>query len=101
MFCSAVRDTRFPRSQALQDLLDIIKKHPTFGKDAGTALVTIAEAIRDNASQEEIAILIKSTVSQEAYVRNASLQCLQVRVMVRYNAIFNKSPFPILLRCWI
>lgn len=79
--CS-VRDTKFPRPEALQDLLDIIKKHPTFGKDAATALVTIAEAMRVNASEEEIAILIKSTVSQEAYLRNASLQCLQVRMGV-------------------
>lgn len=73
-------DHSFPRSQTLQDILDIIRIYPSLGKDASSVLIALGEAMRANASIVETNVLIKNTVAGEAYVRNSSLQCLQVCV---------------------
>lgn len=41
-----------------------------------------------NASSAEIAVLIKGTLAQESYVRNASLQSLQVRNVSDFDPVF-------------
>ncbi|KAH8110478.1 ARM repeat-containing protein [Phellopilus nigrolimitatus] len=70
-------DHKFPRSQTISDLLYVIKKHPTLGKDSSSALIALGEAIHVNATLEEIDVLVKSTLASEVYVRNSALQCLQ------------------------
>ncbi|KAL5483042.1 GCN1 [Sanghuangporus weigelae] len=70
-------DVRFPRSRILSDLLHIIKKYPSLGKDASSVLIGIGEAINVNSTLDEIRILVESTLASEAYVRNSALQCLQ------------------------
>lgn len=75
---TAFSDQKFPRSQSLTNLLRIIKRHPSLGKDASSVLIGIGEAIRINSTPEENNILISSTLAEEVYVRNSALQCLQV-----------------------
>ena len=45
---------------------------------ATDTLIDLGQAIFGNATSEEITLLIDSTLVQEAYARNASLQALQV-----------------------
>ena len=74
-----VSDLKFPRAQTLQNLLHIIKKYPSIGKDASSVLIGLGEAIHVNASPDETSVLVKNTIAAEVYVRNSALQCLQVR----------------------
>lgn len=46
-------------------------------KSAASALINLGEAIKLNATLDEITALLKGTLSQEVVVRNASLQALQ------------------------
>ncbi|KAI5120166.1 hypothetical protein M0805_008433 [Coniferiporia weirii] len=70
-------DRKFPRSRSLSDLLAVIKKNPSLGKDASSVLIALGEAIHVNSTTEEIAILVKSALASEVYVRSSALQCLQ------------------------
>lgn len=76
---SSVADPRFPRAQILQDMLDIIRLYPSLGKDASSVVIALGEAIRGNVARDEINVLTKNLVAGEVYVRNAAMQCLQVR----------------------
>lgn len=71
-------DQKYPRLETLSNLLQIVRKHPTLGKDASSALIAVGEAIHRNVTPEEIDVLIKSTLVSETYARSSALQCLQV-----------------------
>lgn len=75
---SPVSDLSFPRLVSIQNILHIIRGQPKLAKDAVSALVDAGEAIHQNATREEISVLIRATLAQEVYVRNACLQSLQV-----------------------
>ena len=71
-------DTAFPRPQILHGLLHAIRTQPKLSKEGSSALIDLGQAISLNATSEEITLLLDSTLVQEAYARNASLQALQV-----------------------
>ncbi len=71
-------DTTFPRPQILHGLLHAIRTQPKLSKEGSSALIDLGQAISPNATSEEITLLLDSTLVQEAYARNASLQALQV-----------------------
>jgi hypothetical protein len=71
-------DAAFPRSQIIRGLLHAILTHPRLSKESSSALIDLGQAISHDATTEEIALLLESTLVQEAYARNASLQTLQV-----------------------
>lgn len=71
-------DTAFPRPQILHGLLHSIRTQPKLSKEGSSALIDLGQAISRNATSEEITLLLDSTLVQEAYARNASLQALQV-----------------------
>lgn len=93
-----VSDRRFPRSQTLLDMLQIIKRYPSLGKDASSVLIGLGEAIHVNAALNEIDVLIKSTIAAEVYVRNSALQCLQVKLKSAFTGSFSHESFT---RLWI
>jgi hypothetical protein len=55
-----------------------MRTQPRLSKESSSALVDLGQAISHNATSEEITLLLQSTLVQEAYARNASLQTLQV-----------------------
>jgi hypothetical protein len=73
-----VADAAFPRSQVIRGLLHAMRTQPKLSKESSSALIDLGEAISGNATSEETTLLIESTLVQEAYARNASLQALQV-----------------------
>ena len=75
---SSVSDLTFPRGQALNDLIHIVKKHPSLGQEAASALIELSQAIYETASASDVDILIRNTLNQEVYVRNTCLQSIQV-----------------------
>ncbi|KAN0130768.1 ARM repeat-containing protein [Lactarius tabidus] len=70
-------DTAFPRPQILHGLLHSIRTQPKLSKEGSSALIDLGQAISHNATSEEITLLLDSTLVQEVYARNASLQALQ------------------------
>ena len=58
-------DHSFSRSQTLQDISDIIKIYPSFGKDASSVLIALGEAMRANARIVETNVLIKNAVARK------------------------------------
>lgn len=71
------QDDAYPRLETIEDLLKIISTQPRLAKDASSALADLGTAIRDVATPEEIAAIIKGTLSGESNVRNSALQALQ------------------------
>ena len=63
----------------MRTLLHIIKKHSQLSKEATSSLVDLGQSIHENATSDELQLLITSTLTQEVYVRNACLQAIQVR----------------------
>jgi hypothetical protein len=55
-----------------------MRTQPKLSKGSSSALIDLGQAISGNATSEETALLLSSTLVQEAYARNASLQALQV-----------------------
>jgi len=55
-----------------------MRTQPKLSKESSSALIDLGEAISGNATSEESTLLLESTLVQEAYARNASLQALQV-----------------------
>lgn len=80
---SSVSDEIFPRKKALENLTLIIKRYPQLGQDAASVLLAITEAIHTNATAEEINVSLQNTLASEVYVRNSSLQSLQVSRPIR------------------
>lgn len=71
-------DATFPRPQIIRGLLHAMRTQPKLSKGSSSALIEIGQAISGNATGEETALLLESTLVQEAHARNASLQALQV-----------------------
>ncbi|PWN28930.1 ARM repeat-containing protein [Jaminaea rosea] len=70
-------DVRFPRSEMIDDLVAIVKKHSRLARDAVGALRSMGEAIKDSALPIEISKLLSHTLAQETYVRLGALQAIQ------------------------
>ncbi|CAG8500654.1 3053_t:CDS:10 [Acaulospora colombiana] len=66
-----------PRTEMIQALLLVIKNYPKLAKTARTALISLCEAIEDNATEKELDALFAGLLSAEAYVRHACLQALE------------------------
>ncbi|TFK50812.1 ARM repeat-containing protein [Heliocybe sulcata] len=75
--CSQFGDPAFPRKGVMTDLMHAIRSQPRLAKDASSALIDTAQAVSESATPEEAAILLRGTLQQEVYVRNACLQALQ------------------------
>ncbi|KAF7968614.1 hypothetical protein HWV62_30003 [Athelia sp. TMB] len=75
--CGEFSDSAYPRKQTIEILLHIIRQQPKLTKEASSALVDLGEALHATASREEIDTLVKGTLHQEVYVRNACLQTIQ------------------------
>ncbi|KZT22524.1 ARM repeat-containing protein [Neolentinus lepideus HHB14362 ss-1] len=75
--CSEFGDSAFPRKGIMADLIHAIRSQPRLAKDASSALIDTAQAVSESATPEESAILLRGTLQQEVYVRNACLQALQ------------------------
>ncbi|TFY63660.1 hypothetical protein EVJ58_g3122 [Rhodofomes roseus] len=70
-------DPAYPRRRTCEDLLYVIKNQPKLAKDAASALIDIGQSMHSTATLEEIQALLRGTLQQEVYVRNACLQTLQ------------------------
>ncbi|CAL1711997.1 unnamed protein product [Somion occarium] len=70
-------DPVFPRTRTINDLLHTIRYQPKLAKDASSTLIEIAQAMLTNATRKEVEVLLRGSLSQEVYVRNACLQALQ------------------------
>ena len=71
------RDSRFPRIAFVDDLVRIVSTQTQLAKDAVGTLRSLGEAMKMNASANEIDRLLFHTLADEAYVRAGSLQALQ------------------------
>lgn len=60
------------------DLFATLVGYPSLSRTASTALSDLGESIKDNATAEEIAALLDGALTEEAFVRLAALQALQV-----------------------
>ncbi|EKM53603.1 uncharacterized protein PHACADRAFT_125439 [Phanerochaete carnosa HHB-10118-sp] len=69
--------TAFPRKQTMENLLFVIRQQPKLAKDASSALIDIGQAVQSSVKPEELQVLLRGTLIQEVYVRNACLQTLQ------------------------
>lgn len=74
----AVSQTAFPRKQTMENILFVIRQQPKLAKDASFALIDIGQAVQSSVKPEELRVLLRGTLIQEVYVRNACLQTLQV-----------------------
>lgn len=71
-------NTSFPRQDMAEILIFAIGKYSIFSKDASSSLITLGQAIQSNATLTDISVLIRGTLADEVYVRNACLQSSQV-----------------------
>lgn len=78
---NTVADTAFPRLLVLEGLLHALRYQLKLTKEASSTLIDVGQAIFPNVTSEETTMLLQSTLYQEAHVRNASLQALQVRFL--------------------
>jgi len=76
-----VADPAFPRPQVIRGLLHAMRTQPKLSKESSSTLIDLGQAVSGNATSEETTLLIDSTLVQEAYARNASLQALQVIIL--------------------
>lgn len=75
----SVSEQAYPRRRTCEDLLHVIKSQPKLAKDAASTLIEIGQSMQSTATPDEIQALLRGTLQQEVYVRNACLQTLQVR----------------------
>ena len=75
--CGEFEDDTYPRLPTVRQLVSVIQNHPKLARDASSALVDLAAAIKDVATPEEIKEMISGTLSKDSNVRNAALQALQ------------------------
>lgn len=71
-------ETAFPRLAMIGDLLAALGGYPTLSRTATTALADLGEAIKDNATRDEINALLDGAMTEEASVRFACMQAVQV-----------------------
>lgn len=60
------------------DLLATLIGYPTLSRIATTALADLGQAVKDNATREEINALLDGALTEEATVRFACMQAIQV-----------------------
>ncbi|KAG8955662.1 translational activator of GCN4 [Tulasnella sp. 424] len=70
-------NTSFPRQDMAEILIFAIGKYSIFSKDASSSLITLGQAIQSNATLTDISVLVRGTLADEVYVRNACLQSSQ------------------------
>ncbi|GAA5862432.1 hypothetical protein JCM1840_004179 [Sporobolomyces johnsonii] len=70
-------DTAFPRLLMIGDLFATLVGYPSLSRTASAALSDLGEAIKMNATPEEIAAILDGALTEEAFVRLAALQALQ------------------------
>ncbi|KAK4052868.1 translational activator of GCN4 [Microbotryomycetes sp. JL221] len=70
-------ETAFPRVEMIKDLLACLVGYPALGRTATTALADVCEAIKLNASSDEIAAVLDGAMTEETAVRFACVQALQ------------------------
>lgn len=75
-----VSQTAYPREQTMENLLFVIRQQPKLAKGASSALIDIGQAVQSSVTPEELRVLLRGTLIQEVYVRNACLQALQVGI---------------------
>ncbi|KAH7334649.1 translational activator GCN1 [Rhizoctonia solani] len=75
--CGEFSNPAYPRTEAARSLIYIVGNVPKAAKSAVSALVDLGQSISANVTEEETNVLLRSTLAQEAYVRNACLQALQ------------------------
>ncbi|KAJ7672704.1 armadillo-type protein [Mycena rosella] len=75
--CGEFSDTAFPRKQAMEILLHVIRQQPKLSKEGSSALVDLGEVAHVSASRDELDVLLNGMLIQEVYVRNSCLQALQ------------------------
>ncbi|KAI9312237.1 armadillo-type protein [Dichotomocladium elegans] len=77
--CANANSTLWPRKEMLASLLFSIKEHPQNSKSAKSSLVALCEAMCESeVERDEIDTLFKGLLSDEAMVRNAALQGLDI-----------------------
>ncbi|KAI5983714.1 armadillo-type protein [Pisolithus albus] len=74
---SEFMDTNFPRKDAMEHLVHVIKLQPRLSKEASSVLIDLGEAIQATATYAEMSVLIHGTLNQETHVRNSCLQAIQ------------------------
>ncbi|KAI6117782.1 armadillo-type protein [Pisolithus croceorrhizus] len=74
---SEFMDTGFPRKDAMEHLVRVIKLQPRLSKEASSVLIDLGEAIQATATYAELSVLIHGTLSQETHARNSCLQAIQ------------------------
>jgi hypothetical protein len=72
-----VSDPVYPRIDVLEGLAHIVGRQPKLSREAVAVLVEVGEAIHESSTREEQGTLLRHTMAQEVYVRNAVLQALQ------------------------
>lgn len=60
------------------DLLAALIGYPTLSRAATTALADVGKAIKDNSTRQEINALLDGALTEEASVRFACMQAIQV-----------------------
>ncbi|GAA5915522.1 hypothetical protein JCM6882_005925 [Rhodosporidiobolus microsporus] len=70
-------DTAFPRLTLIGDLFAALVGYPSLSRTASAALADLGDAIKDNATAEEIQALLDGGLTEEAFVRLSALQGLQ------------------------
>lgn len=82
-----VSQPAFPRKQTMENLIHVIRQQPKLARDASSILIDIGQSVHPNVSPDELKVLLRGTLLQEVYVRNACLQALQVCSRHRSRAI--------------
>lgn len=79
MLLFVVASHAYPRLQAINNLIHVIRQQPSLRKDASSALIGLGEGISGNATPAEIDAFIGGILAQESYARSSCLQAVQVR----------------------
>jgi hypothetical protein len=74
--------------QTVEGLLHAMRHQLKLSKEASSALIDLGQTMSESATKNETDILLASTLFQEAHVRNASLQALQVRTYLYFISAF-------------
>lgn len=76
---NAGSETAYPRLSMIGDLITTLVSYPTLSRTATSALADLAEAMKASTTAAEIDALLEGAMTEEAFVRFACLQALQVR----------------------
>ncbi|KAM0793613.1 hypothetical protein ACM66B_001046 [Microbotryomycetes sp. NB124-2] len=70
-------DIAFPRLTIIEDLLATLVAHPALSRTATTTLADVCEAIKLNATSDELAAVLDGAMTEETAVRFACAQAIQ------------------------